>query len=77
MVMSIKFHFCPYDRPGAFVNILPMKNQQDQTPASKSFSDFIRNGSSAEKQAVYSAVIKDVTNAQRQIIQQASKRTPK
>jgi hypothetical protein len=48
-----------------------------QTSTSTSFSDFIRNGSPAEKDRVYSAVLRDTAEAQLRIIKQAAIAPPK
>lgn len=48
-----------------------------ETPTSKSFSDFIRNGSPSEKKRVYDAVLKDATEAQIRVMEQAANKTSK
>jgi hypothetical protein len=54
-----------------------MSTPTSETPTSKSFSDFIRNGSPSEKERVYDAVLKDATAAQIHVIKQAASKTSK
>ncbi|MDA3877404.1 MAG: hypothetical protein PF483_09980 [Halothiobacillus sp.] len=42
--------------------------------ASTPFSDFIRNASSEQKKRVYAGVLKEATERQQQIIQEAARR---
>lgn len=54
-----------------------MKKETDEIPTSKSFSDFIRNGSPTEKERVYDAALKDSTEAQIRVMKQAANKPSK
>ncbi|OYV24942.1 MAG: hypothetical protein B7Z82_09145 [Halothiobacillus sp. 20-54-6] len=52
------------------MNFLKKTRKLESTP----FSDFIRNASSEQKKRVYAGVLKEATERQQQIIQEAARR---